>query len=401
MLPPGSLGFVVLLGALNALNALAIDISLPALPVLSSAFAAGADATQWTLSGFLIGFALGQLFCGPLADRYGRKPLLLSGLTLFTLAGFGCAASTSLTMLIAWRVVQGIGACAGPILGRAVLRDVFDRERGARTLSHMAVVTAAAPLLAPILGGYLLDIVSWRVLFLVLGLAGIAALAAVAYGLEESLALADGEALQPRRIARNYRLFLSSRVTLGSAALVTFLFSGLFCYISSAPFVYIDVFGVQSDVFGYFFAIPALSLIGGGFANAALLRRCAGARLIQTGLVLVLGGSLVLAIGAVAGVGVLGVALPIMVYLFGAQLIVPNALAAAMEPHPGMAGFVSSTIGCLQMGGAALAGWLVSTRYDHSAEPMAFSVLGLGGLAALTYLLWLRPRPIPALQMAD
>jgi MFS transporter, DHA1 family, multidrug resistance protein len=401
MLRPGSLGFIVLLGALNALNALAIDISLPALPALNQAFAAGADATQWTLSGFLIGFALGQLLCGPLADRYGRKPVLLGGLALFTLAGLGCASSPSLTMLIAWRMLQGIGACAGPILGRAVVRDVFDRERGARTLSHMAVVTAAAPLLAPILGGYLLDVVSWRVLFVVLGLAGIAALAAVAYGLRESLAMADRDALQPRRIAQNYRLFLSSRLVLGSAALVTFLFSGLFCYISSAPFVYIEVFGVKSDVFGYFFAIPALSLIGGGFANAALLRHYAGARLVQAGLVLMLGGALALGIGVVHGAGAFGVALPIMVYLFGAQLIVPNALAAALEPYPGMAGFVSSTIGCLQMGGAALAGWLVSILYDHSARPMGFGVLGLGGLAALTYLLWLRPRPIRALQVAE
>lgn len=393
MLSPGSFAFVTLLGALIALNALAIDMSLPALPELARVFAASPDQTQWTLSGFLLGFSAGQLFCGPLADRHGRKPLLLAGLVIFSLGGFGCALSQSLVALVACRFMEGIGACVGPILGRAMVRDLFDRHRGARMLSHMAVAMAAAPLLAPILGGYLLEFVGWRAIFLFLGLAGGAVLIAVVLRLGESLAEPDPRALQPRRILSNYRIFCQSRSALGFAAVGCLLFCGLFSYISGAPFVYIEVFGVRADTFGYFFAIPAVSLIGGGFANAALLRHWEGERLLQIGLCVVALSGLALLLDTLEGAGVFGVALPIMVYVFGLQLIVPNAMAAAMEPHPEMAGIVSSLIGCLQMAGAALAGWIASSFYDHTAVPMAVSVVAMSGSAFLVYHLFVRNRP--------
>lgn len=393
MLSPGSLGFIILLGALTAVNALAIDMSLPALPVLTQVFGAGADTLQWTLSGYLLGFALGQLFCGPLADRYGRRPLLLVGLTVFGLAGFGCALSTSLFQLIACRFLQGIGACVGPILGRAMVRDLFDRHHGARMLSHMTIVMSVAPLLAPILGGYLLRFFGWQAIFALLGAAGVAILAAVVLRLGESLDKPDLHALRPRRLLDNYRIFFTSRAALGFSAVACLLFCGLFIYISAAPYVYIEVFGVRPDAFGYFFAIPALSLIGGGFANASLLRRWPGEKLMQIGLVLVLGGGLAMLAAALAGAGIFGAVLPIMAYVFGVALIMPNAMAAAMEPHPTMAGIVSSLIGCLQMAGAAFAGWVANGFYDHTPLPMAVSVLSMGGSAFLIYHLFVRNRP--------
>jgi MFS transporter, DHA1 family, multidrug resistance protein len=393
MLSPGSLGFVVLLGALTALNALAIDMSLPALPELARIFAAGADEMQWTLSGFLLGFAAGQLFCGPLADRFGRRPLLLVGLAIFSMGGFGCALSQNVSWLIACRFLQGVGACVGPILGRAIVRDLFDRHRSARMLSHMSVVMSVAPLLAPILGGYLLEFIGWRAIFVLLGVAGLAILAAVVLRLGESLAQPDPHALRPGRLLNNYRVFFSSRSALGFAAVSCLLFCGLFSYISAAPFVYIEVFGVPSDTFGYFFAIPALSLVGGGFANAALLRYWSGERLLQAGLLIVLLSGLCMLAAALAGIGVFGAVLPVMLYVFGLGLITPNAMAAAMEPHPTMAGIVSSLIGCLQMAGAAIAGWIASTFYDHTAVPMAASVLSLGGGGFVIYHLFVRNRP--------
>jgi len=393
MLSPGSLGFIVLLGALTAVNALAIDMSLPALPVLTRVFGAGADQLQWTLSGYLLGFSIGQLFCGPLADRYGRRPLLVVGLGIFALAGYGCAISDSLVQLIACRFLQGIGACVGPILGRAIVRDLFDRHSGARVLSHITMVMSVAPLLAPILGGYLLDFFGWQAIFLLLGTAGVAILAAVVFRFGESLDKPDLNALRVGRLLANYRVFFTSRAALGFSAVACLLFCGLFSYISAAPYVYIEVFGVRPDAFGYFFAIPALSLVGGGFANALLLRRVPGERLMQVGLALVLSAGLLMVAGASAGVGIFGAVLPIMVYVFGVALIMPNAMAAAMEPHPTMAGIVSSLIGCLQMAGAALAGWIASSFYDHTPLPMAISVLAMGGSAFLVYHLFVRNRP--------
>jgi DHA1 family bicyclomycin/chloramphenicol resistance-like MFS transporter len=363
------------------------------LPELTRVFAASPDQTQGTLSAFLLGFSVGQLVCGPLADRHGRKPLLLIGLVLYSLGGIGCAVSPSLNWLFAGRFLQGVGACAGPILSRTIVRDLFDRRQGARMLSHMMVVMSAAPLLAPILGGYLLDFISWRAIFLVLATAGLALLAAVARFLGESLARPDPHALKPRRILSNYRVFLLNRSTLGFTAVSCLLLGGLFSYIAGAPFVYIEVFGVRSDAFGYFFALPAAALIGGGIANAALLRHWDGERLVQFGLVLVLAAGLAMFASARWGAGVFGVALPITLYVFGFSLITPNALAAAMEPHRGMAGIVSSLIGCLQMAGSALAIWAAGAFYDHTPAPMATSVLALGGAAFVVYHLLVRTRP--------
>ncbi|MEA2754992.1 MAG: transporter, family, multidrug resistance protein [Aliidongia sp.] len=393
MLSPGSLGFVVLLGALTALNALAIDMSLPALPEFERVFAADPDQVQWTLSGFLLGFSVGQLCFGPLSDRHGRKPLLLLGLSVFALGGFGCAVSPGLGWLVAARFLQGIGACVGPVLGRAMVRDLFERHRAARMMSHMTVVMSVAPLLAPIAGGYLLEWIGWQAIFVFLGGAGMLILAVVALRLRESLDRPDLHALRVRRLVGNYRAVFQSRGTLGFAAVSGLLLCGLFVYISGAPFVYIEVFGLRSDRFGYFFAIPAMSLVGGGFANATLLRYWDGEKLLQCGLLLVLGAGVAMVVEVFCAAGIWGVALPVTFYVFGLGLITPNATAAAMEPHPNIAGFVSSLIGCLQIAGAALASWMASRFYDHTAMPMATGVLGFGAAAFLIYHIFVRTRP--------
>jgi DHA1 family bicyclomycin/chloramphenicol resistance-like MFS transporter len=295
--------------------------------------------------------------------------------------------------LVACRFLQGIGACVGPILGRAIVRDLFDRHHGARMLSHMTMVMSAAPLLAPILGGYLLDLIGWQAIFAVLGTAGALILAVVVLRLGESLAKPDLLALRPGRLYGNYRVFFTSRTALGFSAVATLLFCGLFTYISAAPYVFIEVFGVRQDNFGYFFAIPAISLVSGGFVNASLLHRFSGERLMQAGLLLVLTAGLTMLGDTLAGAGIFGVVLPIMAYVFGVALIMPNAMAAAMEPHPAMAGIVSSLIGCLQMAGAAFVGWVASQFYDHTPLPMAISVLAMGGGAFLVYHLFVGNRP--------
>src|SRR5215218_3282825 len=162
----------LLLAALTGLTSLSIDMSLPAMPQLQETFRAGVSAVQLTLSIFLTGFALGQVVCGPLSDRWGRRPVLLAGLSLFTLAGLVCAASSSLPMLVAARFVQGAGASVGPVVARAIVRDRFDSRRAAAVLSQMTQVMIVAPLLAPTLGGYLLVRTGWPAIFVVLGASG-------------------------------------------------------------------------------------------------------------------------------------------------------------------------------------------------------------------------------------
>lgn len=210
MLAPGSSAFVLLLGALVAVTALSIDISLPAIPAMAADFGTAPEAAQVTLSAYLIGFALGQLFCGPFADRFGRKPVVVWGIGLFFLAGLGCAFAPSLNILVAMRFLQGIGGSFGPVVGRAIVRDLFDREEGARVLSYITLVMTLGANAGPL---------DWRWHsadralagdFLALAAYGIALSLVSAFKLRESLAQPDPNATNPSRLLRNIATFLAS-----------------------------------------------------------------------------------------------------------------------------------------------------------------------------------------------
>ena len=402
MLNPRSRGLVALLGALTGLTALSIDMSLPALPTLQVVFGASADAAALTLSMFLAGYSASQLAYGPLSDRYGRRPPLLAGLVLFTLGGIGCAASGSIAQLVWWRLLQGFGACAGPILARAVVRDVYERQRGVQILSYMTLIMAVAPLLAPIVGGYLLQI-GWRAIFALLAAIGLAVLAATWAALPESIPERNRHAVRPAALLRNLVEFSTRRVCIGYALLVCFVFCGLFAYISASPFVFIEVFGVPSDRYGYYFGLTAFALMAGAAANARLSVRVAPASILR------LGSGLIAAAGAtmlVCGVfrlgGLAGLIGPMLVYVVGMALVMPNAIAAAMEPVPHMAGFASSLIGCVQTAGGSLVGYVLGAVYNRTALPLALGVAGSAALVALTYFGWLAraaPGPPPVSRM--
>src|SRR5215208_5691706 len=264
----------LLLASLTGLTALSIDMSLPAMPQLQETFGAGVSAVQLTLSVFLAGFALGQVFCGPLSDRWGRRPVLLAGLALFTLAGLACAGSTSLTMLVAARFVQGAGASVGPVVARAIVRDRFDSRRAAAVLSQMTQVMIVAPLLAPTVGGYLLVHTGWPAIFVVLGASG-ALLSFVCWRFLPETARpkqVDVEVKRPTAVA-GLREVLKDRASLRHALTTCFAYAGMFAYVGSSPFVLMDGFGVGEESFGYYFDLTATALLVSATVNRALLRR--------------------------------------------------------------------------------------------------------------------------------
>lgn len=389
MLHPQSRGLIFLLGALTGLTALAIDMSLPALPTLQAIFSASADQAALTLSMFLAGYSVSQLAYGPLSDRYGRRPPLLAGLALFTIGGIGCAASGSIGQLILWRLLQGFGACAGPILARAVVRDLFERRRGVQILSYMTLVMSVAPLLAPIIGGYLLR-VGWRTIFALLAAVGLAVLAATWLALPESIPERNRHAVRPASLLRNLIEFSTRRICVGYALVVCFVFCGLFAYISASPFVFIEVFGVSSDRYGYFFGLTAFALMAGATANARLSGRIAPAVILRLGSALIaVAGAAMLVCGAFGLGGLAGIIGPLLLYVVGMALVMPNAIAAAMEPVPHMAGFASSLIGCLQTAGGSLVGYILGAVYNRSALPLALGVSVSAALVAITYFGWL------------
>src|SRR5215469_1020897 len=362
MLRPSSLSFTLLLGALTATTAFATDMSLPALPTLATVFTASPNEVQLTLSLFVLGYGGGQLVYGPLSDRFGRRPLLLAGLIIYTLAGFACALAPTIGTLVTARFVQGLGGCVGPILGRAVVRDHFSGVRAAQMLSYVTVVFALA-------------FATWL-------------------GFGESLRAPDPQALVLGRLLANARLFFSNRRCIGAMLVNCFIFGGLFAFISGSPFVFIEVYGVSPGRFGLYFAMSALAVMAGATANGRLVRHLPPVRVLRIGLV-------VLAASGLAAVGVVALGwsgpfffmLAIMGYVFAQGISMPNAIATAMEPLPQMAGMGASLLGAVQMAGGAAAGYAVNALYDQTALPMAAIIATMGIGALLSYLLTLSRIP--------
>jgi DHA1 family bicyclomycin/chloramphenicol resistance-like MFS transporter len=376
---------VLILAGLTGLSALSIDMSLPAMPQLQRTFGASVGAVQLTLSLFLAGFALGQLVCGVVADRIGRRPVLLAGLALFSIAGLACAFSPSLPVLLAGRLVQGVGASVGPILARAIVRDCFSGPAASGVLSQITQVMIAAPLIAPTVGGFMLVSLGWPAIFVTLGGAGVLLWMICWRRLPETLpaAVRDAERIP---LLRSFRHVATHPESLRHGLTICFSYAGMFAYISGSPFVLIDAFGVPRALFGVLFALPALALMAGATLNRRWVMHVAPDRLLRRGVRLVFGAGVVLVAAAWMGIGgVAGVMLPMMAYMLGMGLVQPNATAAALAPHGRMAGVTSSLIGSVQTAAGAVSGAVVGSFYDHTPRSMATTVAVAGVLTLLVH----------------
>jgi MFS transporter, DHA1 family, multidrug resistance protein len=388
MIGPQSRIFVFLLGALMMVNVLSIDMTLPAMPALGAAFSATPEQIQLTLSLYLAGYAAGQIFIGPLSDRFGRRRVLVGALAMYSLATLACAASPRIGILIAARLVQGVFASGGPVMVRAIVRDHFEGARAAHTMSSLTTVFAVGPLLAPIIGGALLVRYGWPSIFLFIVFWSLVLLA-LAWGLlAESLREPDLQALQPARIVTNYRTFFTTRAAIGHATLNGLCSLGMFAFLSGSPFVLIEIYGVAPNHYGYYFGISAVTLMLGASTNKRLLQWMPGERVMRYGaLILVLGGAAAVAIPFSPLNGPLALTVAIMIYVFGQMLVQPNAVAAALMPLPHMAGTGSALMGMMQMLFGALGGYAVNALYDGTPLPMSGTLLvaGLacGGLSLL------------------
>ncbi len=391
MIRSDSRALVVLLGAMTALTALAIDMSLPALPTLSAAFDASPERVQLTLSLFITGYAVGQIFHGPLSDRFGRKPVLIGGLLIYVAAAVACAVSQSIGVLIAARLVMGFGGCVGPVLARAVVRDHYGGSHAAQMYSSLTAVFALAPLVAPLVGGWLLVHFGWRAIFVVLALFAGTLLAVIGFAFAESLTAPDRDALRLGRLARNYSAFLTSRMCLGYALVNGLCWAGIFAFLSGSPFVFITIYGIAPEHYGFYFALSAVALVIGALSNKWLLRRQSHARVLRLGLsVTIIGGVIVLAACIMRWGGAGGVMAGFMLYIWGQAVVAPNAMAAALEPVPHMAGTGAALMGVIQMASGAAAGYAVNALYDGTPVPMGAVILAMALATAGLYFAMLR-----------
>lgn len=380
--PPPTL----LLVALTAVAPMSIDLCLPSLPEMTRVFGAQVSQVQLILSVFIGGFAVAQPIYGPLSDRFGRRPVLLGGMAVYLAASLFCLAAPSIEALILGRFLQALGGCAGPVLARAIVRDLYPRNHAARVLSTMASAMALGPAIAPFLGGNLQAWFGWRANFVVLVLLGAATLVAGWSLLAETNRHRDPRALDPATILDNYRRLLGDRLFLGYSLTLSFAFGGLFAFISGGAFVLIDVLGVTPRLFGFSFVPAALGFMAGSFTGSRLTQRVGLERLVRLGVGLGLAGGLVLAGLALGGVQtVVAVMAPICVVFFSTGLVLPNGTAAALSPHPNIAGSASALVGCLQMATGAAAGWLVGHLHNGTTLAMAGVICAMQLAAAMVH----------------
>ncbi|MCW5623233.1 MAG: Bcr/CflA family multidrug efflux MFS transporter [Burkholderiales bacterium] len=374
------LRFTLILGALTAFAPMSIDMYLPSLPTLGRDFATGTEQVQATLSAFFIGLALGQALYGPLSDRFGRRPPMFVGIAIYTVASVGCALATTIEWLVAMRFLQAMGGCAGVVIARAVVRDLFDARDSARMLSRLLLVMGLAPILAPLAGGFMLNVAGWRAIFW--ALSGFGALCFVGVIALPETRQASAAPLRFGAVLRRYGNLLAHRRFMGFTLSAGCAQAGMFAYISGSPFVFIELYGVPAHAYGWLFGLNALGLIAASQVNRRLLDRHEPQQLLTWSFRATAGFGLLLVVAAWTGVGGLIVLLlPLFGFVTSLGFVGPNATACAMAPFADQAGGASALLGTLQFGAAAVAGTLVGLLYDGTAVPMAL-VMATCGIAA-------------------
>jgi MFS transporter, DHA1 family, multidrug resistance protein len=387
------IALVVLLTGLVMIGQMSTSMYLPSLPSLADDLDVEPSGVKLTMTVFLAAFAVAQLFFGPLSDRYGRRPALFLGLALYVVGTAGCAIAPDLGSLIVGRFVQGFGACSGPAIARATVRDRYERAEAARVLAYIGMAMAVGPAVGPIIGGVLQVHFGWRTIFIALVAFGLVVWIAAARGLSESLAKPNLDALEPTRLARNYFTLLRHRIFVGNMLVTAFIFGGMFTYATAVPFVLIEQLDMSPDLFGTVFIFTVTGSVTGSTIASRTAMSVRGDVMTAIGAMTSLtGGALMLCFilaGLVSPATVVG---SMMIFMCGFGMAAPNALAGAMAPFPMMAGAASAMIGFAQMGLAALGSMAIAIFYDGTAVPMAAVVFSMGALSALSYLLVIRAR---------
>jgi len=401
---PDSAAFVLLLASLSALPALATDMALPALAAIGLDLRVSASSAALTLSLFLAGFAIAPLAYGPLADRYGRRPIVLFGGVLFTLASAACALAPNLASLLVFRVLQGVGAGAGSVMSLTIVRDLFQGHVARARLSYVASMRIVAPMIAPTLGSWVMYFAGWRSIYGAMALAGMASTAAVYLGMDETRpAHAPATRISVGALLRTYARVLSNPVCLGNTLVNALTFGCQFAYITGSPLLMMQLLGMSPQAFGVVFAMTAFGIMAASLINGRLNSRgIAPHKLLWTGLALSSSTSVALAVlGFADALSAWSLVPLLMLNTFSFGMIAPNASHAAVEPLPEVAGAASAVVSCLMMAVGALSGSLVTLLYDgHSARAIT-GIMAVCTLSALSlYAFWVRRLPTPAARRA-
>jgi len=383
---------LAILCLLMAFSSLSTDIYLPAMPAMSAALHAAPGRAEWTLSGYLAGFCLGQLGWGPLSDRIGRRAPIAMGLLLYIAGSIGCATAGNIDTMIAWRALQAAGACAGVTLARAIVRDLYGGSRAAKMMSTLMIVAAIAPLLGPGIGGLILQLAPWRAIFWMLAIIGVLTLALLAV-LPETLPPARRTAAPMSHAFGTYGMLLRQPRLLGYAGVGGFLYGGVFAYVAGTPFAYITYHHVHPQYYGFLFALGSLGIMGFNLFNVRFVTRFGSDRLMRAGALGAAITGIVAAITAWTGWGGLtGLVVPLFLFIGTTGLVLANAIAGALNLFPEVAGSVSALIGASQFGAGILGSAAVGFFAGGTPRPLGVAMAFFGVGCALCALILVRPR---------
>ena len=377
---------IVTLGVLIAIGPFSVDAYLPGFPAIAEDLMTDIEHVALSLTSYFIGISIGQLFYGPILDRYGRKKPLLIGLAIYVLACAGCVFAPSVQSLILLRFLSAIGACAGIVASRAVVRDLFSSNEMAKVFSLMLLVMGLAPMIAPVLGGIIVSTVGWRGIFVMLVIIGSIISLIVIKFLPETKKADHTVSFHPLKITAGYfslfrnKTFLIFAIASGTAS------AALFAYVSASPFVFIKLFGITESQFGWIYGFNALVLISASQFNRMWLEKKTSRQITFITVSLQFLVSLLLILSLALDMYFIVSMAFICIYLFWLGYLNPNTNALAMEPFLKNAGVASAMLGSVQMIFGAAASAMVSFFHNGTAFPMAFLLMAfsLVGLAALT-----------------
>lgn len=390
--------YVLVLGALTALGPFTVDLYLPAFPVLQDELGVSAAAVQITLTGTMIGFGFGQLLVGPWSDKVGRRLPLMLATALHIAASIGAAFAPDIVWLAVFRLLQGFGAAAGGVVAMAMVRDLFGGKPLVKMLSRLALVNGLAPVLAPVIGSQLLQVMDWRGIFWVLAAYGVVVVLCVAFLIVETLPPSRRHVSGHSTMRDRYRSLFSDRVYLGAALVGGMVFTGLFGYLSTSSFLFQEVYAFTAQQYGLLFGVNSVGIIIGVQTSSRLMRgRVAPQWILAVTTVVLLGSAIAIAVLDVTGAGLWGTIVPLFLFITACGFSFPAVQILALASHGSEAGTAASLLGALNFGLAGLISPLIGLMGVGSALPMAIvmsvaAVIAIVGLWALV-----RPKTVPPL----
>ncbi|PRQ63340.1 Bcr/CflA family multidrug efflux MFS transporter [Vibrio sp. V01_P9A10T6] len=375
----------LVLGAIGALTPLAIDMYLPAMPAIAKDLGVSAGAVQMTLTAYTAGFAIGQLLHGPLADSYGRRPVLLIGVLLFGIAATVSATTQGIEALTYVRAAQGFAGAAAAVVIQAVVRDMFDREDFARAMSFVTLVMTVAPLAAPMIGGHLAIWFGWRSIFWVLAIFAAVVITLVVWKIPETLSAENRQPLRFRNTIRNYVQLSRNPVAMGLVFSGAFSFAGMFAFLTAGSFVYIDIYGVDPDQFGYLFGLNIVAMIIMTSLNGRMVKRVGSHAMLRFGLLIQLCAGIGLFIAWLLNLGLWGIVPFVVLFIGTLSTIGSNSMGLLLSGYPKMAGTASSLAGTLRFGTGSVVAAIVAMMPSDVEWPMIVVMTACSVLSSLFY----------------